>query len=158
MRRGFRMRATAGWILGLAVGFGAMNSAKAGDGTAEESGIRREKLDFLEKASTLTPLLREGGAAISRVGPGWAGRAPRDPVRIAAVLEADASGDYVALGAGSADGVRPGHVYDVFRGDRRIARVRVREVRERIAGAVVEKPGRMDVPKAGDRAVLARNE
>lgn len=64
----------------------------------------------------------------------------------------------VVLGAGARQGMRPGLVYDVVRRGIWVARVRVLDVRDRVAGAVVEQGTSSGFPRAGDRAVVSRSE
>ncbi len=61
----------------------------------------------------------------------------------------------VAVNAGSRQGVRAGLVLMVMRGDRPLARVRVVDVRRRLAGAVIEERiAGAPYPEPGDRLVV----
>mgnify|MGYP006920738890 FL=1 len=62
----------------------------------------------------------------------------------------------VVLDQGARQGVRYGLTLTVLRDRRRVARLRVVDVRERVAGAAVEETARGDYPQTGDRAVLIR--
>jgi hypothetical protein len=75
-----------------------------------------------------------------------------------AVIDVNRDLNLVVLDAGSSKGVRPGMRFSVVRDDRAVARVRAVDVRERIAGAIVEEaePGRY--PGKGDRIVVRRSE
>ena len=58
----------------------------------------------------------------------------------------------VVLDAGLGLGIRPGMLFGVLRDDRVVGRLRAVDVRERIAGAVLEET-EGEWPEAGDRAV-----
>ena len=60
------------------------------------------------------------------------------------------------LDQGARQGVRYGLALTVLRDRRRVARVRVVDVRENIAGAAVEETARGEYPQTGDRAALMR--
>jgi hypothetical protein len=62
----------------------------------------------------------------------------------------------VVLDQGARQGVRYGLPLTVMRDRRRVARIRIVDVRERVAGAAVEETARGDYPQTGDRAVLTR--
>lgn len=132
------------WLLG--VGF-----ALAGEPEGLGGG-RRERLDFSAQAGMLPRLPSESPAGPA---PGSPDPAFRDAPVAARVLAVSPEARFVALDAGAEHGVRAGFAYQVFRGNRWIARVRVREVRGRICGAVVEQAGAAPLP--GDRAALAGN-
>lgn len=74
----------------------------------------------------------------------------------AMVLDANAGLGLVVLDRGARHGLRYGLPVTVVRDGRMVARTRVVDVRERIAGAVVEETAADDWPRAGDRAALAR--
>ena len=59
-----------------------------------------------------------------------------------------------AIQAGRVQGIRPGMIFGVVRGDRPIARARVREVRDAVAAVVFEDTRENAVPQAGDRLIL----
>jgi len=155
--------------VGLTGGIRAEEAAGFAISAKENVQVEKEVLDLREKVSTLTRLLEECRQDADRYrirlesvmrsgGPVTVASGPRDPVAAVAVLDVEPAAGFVALDVGAESGVKPGHVYHVFRGDHWIARVRVRDVRETIAGAVVEKSGLNEAPQAGDRAVLVRNE
>lgn len=62
----------------------------------------------------------------------------------------------VVLDEGAAQGVRPGMVFSVLRGDRVIARVRTVDVRRNVSGAVVEERDGV-MPERGDRVIPGRS-
>lgn len=82
-----------------------------------------------------------------------AGAVPPGGVRICDVNRALGM---VVADAGARQGMQAGLVLMVMRGDRPLARVRVVDVRRRVAGAVVEKRESGDgYPEPGDRLVVA---
>jgi len=129
----------------------------------------QESLDLREQVRTLTRLLEvsrkevEDFRRLENSGADSAGEeavflSRRSVARAARVVAVDPAGRWVAVDAGSAVGIRPGLVFHVFRDDRWIAKVRVEEARERIAGAVIEKVTKGDAPVPGDRVALARDK
>lgn len=74
----------------------------------------------------------------------------------ARVLDANTELDLVVLDRGALHGLRYGTPMSVFRGRKQVARVRVVDVRERIAGAAVVETAADDWPREGDRAAPAR--
>jgi hypothetical protein len=74
------------------------------------------------------------------------------------LVDVNAELGLVILDQGARQGVRYGLPLTVLRDRRRVARIRVVDVRERIAGAAVEETARGDYPQTGDRAVLIRPE
>ncbi|MCS6770426.1 MAG: hypothetical protein NZ740_00180 [Kiritimatiellae bacterium] len=72
------------------------------------------------------------------------------------VVDASRELGLVALRGGVRDGLRPGLAVAIVRDGVVIARARVVEVRERIAGARVETQERGSFPEQGDRAVVWR--
>jgi len=83
---------------------------------------------------------------------------PVDAPIEARIVDANTELGLVILDQGARQGVRYGLPLTVMRGRRRVARIRVVDVRERIAGAVVEETARGDTPQTGDRAALIRPE
>ncbi len=69
------------------------------------------------------------------------------------ILEINEELGIAVLKAGRRQGIRPGLQFAVMRGDRAIAKLRVIDVRETIAGAVVDKSHGTSI-RAQDRAVL----
>ena len=63
----------------------------------------------------------------------------------------------VILSGGAQEGLKPGMTFAVVNGDRVVARVRVVDVREKIAGAVVEERDGKSYPQVRDRAVMAES-
>ena len=76
----------------------------------------------------------------------------------ARIADVNADLGLVILDQGARQGVRYGLPLTVMRDRRRVARIRVVDVRERVAGAAVEEAARGDYPQTGDRAVLIRPE
>ena len=74
------------------------------------------------------------------------------------IVDSNAELGLVVLDQGARQGVRYGLPLTVMRDRRRVARIRVVDVRERVAGAAVEETARGDYPQTGDRAVLIRPE
>lgn len=73
------------------------------------------------------------------------------------VLDANRELGLVALGAGSRDGLRGGLSLAVVRDGAVVARVKIVEVRERVAAARVEALAYGRFPQEGDRAVVWRS-
>ena len=73
-----------------------------------------------------------------------------------AVVDVNRSLGMVVLAAGESAGVKPGMRFAVMRDRRLVARVRASDVREAIAGAVVEELEKDDFPVKGDRAIVWR--
>lgn len=127
---GRRRLAWVGVLLALAAG----STGWAGP----EGGPRPEEAEWIAAARAGSP-----GASVPSEAPV---RAAREALKM------------VVLGAGAQDGMRPGLVYDVMRREIWVARVRVLDVRDRVAGAVVEQGKSSGFPRAGDRAVVSRSE
>jgi hypothetical protein len=89
---------------------------------------------------------------------GPAEAAPADAPVEARIADVNADLGLVILDQGARQGVRYGLPLTVLRERRRVARLRVVDVRERIAGAAVEETGARRLPQTGDRAVLIRPE
>jgi hypothetical protein len=83
---------------------------------------------------------------------------PADAPVEARIVDANPDLGLVVLDQGARQGVRYGLPLTVMRDRRRVARIRVVDVRERVAGAAVEETARGDYPQTGDRAVLIRPE
>lgn len=73
------------------------------------------------------------------------------------VLDVNRELGLVALDAGARAGLRPGLPVAVVRDGAVVARARIVEVRERVAGARVEALAADRFPEAGDRAVVWRS-
>lgn len=74
----------------------------------------------------------------------------------ARIVDAHPELGLVVIDQGARQGVRYGLPLTVLRDRRRVARIRIVDVRERVAGAAVEETARGDHPQTGDRAVLIR--
>jgi hypothetical protein len=130
--------------------------------SAENALLRSELDDMRRRNAKLGEALAAAQAALDRreerrareEGPA------REPVPDApiesTVVDVNPELGMVVLDAGSRDGMRYGLALSVLRDRRRVGAVRVVDVRERIAGAVVEETARGEAPQTGDRAVLAR--
>jgi len=62
------------------------------------------------------------------------------------------------INGGSSSGIRAGMIFHVLRDEREIARLRVVEVRERIAGGLIEDINEGLLPEKGDRLVLSTKQ
>lgn len=80
----------------------------------------------------------------------------RDVPVEASVLDVNPELGVVILSQGARQGVRYGLPLVVTRDQRKVATVRVVDVREHVSGAVVVETERREYPQAGDRAVLMR--
>jgi hypothetical protein len=150
----------------MALFLSAPGGARAGDGagdrTEEASGQERQ-IRYLSAA--LAAAQSENDALRARLdgkvtgsAPATVsgeGRAPRLMEGGARVLDASRELGVLVLDAGARQGVRAGLVLMVMREKRSLARVRVVDVRRRVAGAVIEDllPG-APYPGPGDRLVL----
>ena len=130
--------------------------------SAENSLLRSEVEDLRRRNAKLGEALAAAQAALDRREERRAREeAPsRDPLPDApiesTVVDVNPELGMVVLDAGSRDGMRYGLALSVLRDRRRVAGIRVVDVRERIAGAVVEETARGEAPQTGDRAVLTR--
>lgn len=70
------------------------------------------------------------------------------------ILDVNKELGMVILNGGRWDGVKPGLMFDVIRGDKSVATVRVVDSRSAIAGAVIQNVS-WELPKVQDRVVLA---
>lgn len=75
----------------------------------------------------------------------------------ARVLDVSPQLRLVVLDVGSQQGVRVGMPFEVFRGARLVGRVRVVEVRQRVAGALIESVEQGGTFQAGDTARVTKN-
>ena len=134
---------------------------------AEEN--RRLRADLDDRAARIRKLseaLAEAQAALDvnearraqAAGPaaGPAAETPADAPVEARIADVNADLGLVILDQGARQGVRYGLALTVLRDRRRVARIRVVDVRENIAGAAVEETARGDYPQTGDRAALMR--
>lgn len=128
----------------------------------EIAGLRRDLEERTRRIRKLSEALAAAQAALdvaeSRRAQtaGAAAAAPADAPVEARIADVNAELDLVVLDRGARQGVRYGLPLTVLRDRRRVARIRVVDVRERIAGAAVEETARGDYPQTGDRAVLIR--
>ena len=133
----------------------------------EQNAKLREDVEALRsQVKDLTVTLAQTVAEldVARAAAGKAGAPGNAPT--AAVVPADGDGiavvdvngalGMVVLAAGESAGVKPGMRFAVMRDRRLVARVRASDVREAIAGAVVEELEKDDFPVKGDRAIVWR--
>jgi hypothetical protein len=132
---------------------------------AEEiAGLRSDLEDRSRRIRKLSEALAEAQAALDvnearrAQAAGSAAETPADAPIEARIADANADLGLVILDQGARQGVRYGLPLTVLRDRRRVARIRVVDVRERVAGAAVEETARGDYPQTGDRAVLIRPE
>ena len=124
--------------------------------------LRHDLEDRDRRIRKLSEALAEAQAALDVVETrraSAAGSAPEAPVDApveARIVDANADLGLVIVDRGARQGVRYGLPLTVLRDRRRVARVRVVDVRENVAGAAVEETARGDYPQTGDRAVLIR--
>jgi len=62
----------------------------------------------------------------------------------------------VILDAGSSQGIKPGMLFQVMRGQRPVVQVRVVDVRGRVCGAAMDEARSDEWPRKGDRAIPRR--
>ena len=130
----------------------------------EIAGLRSDLADQNRRIRKLSEALAEAQATLDvdearrSQAVGSAAETPVDAPIEARIADADADLGLVILDQGARQGVRYGLPLTVMRDRRRVARIRVVDVRERIAGAVVEETARGETPQTGDRAVLIRPE
>ena len=130
----------------------------------EMAGLRSDLEDRARRIRKLSEALAEAQAALDlnelrrAQAAGVAGERPEDAPIEARIVDANPELGLVVLDQGARQGVRYGLPLTVTRDRRRIGRIRVVDVRERIAGAAVEETARGDYPQTGDRAVLIRPE
>jgi hypothetical protein len=129
---------------------------------AENERLRAQVSELEARVSELTLSLAEARYALDRWKVG-ASRLPAEPAVAdsvpatgLAVLDANRELALVVLEGGSRSGLKPGVSLAVVRAERVLARVRVVDVRERIAGARIEALMADEYPERGDRAVVWR--
>lgn len=128
----------------------------------EIAGLRNDLEDRDRRIRRLSEALAEAQAALDvhearrAQAAGAAAETPADAPVEARIVDANPELGLVVLDQGARQGVRYGLPLTVLRDRRRVARIRVVDVRERIAGAAVEEAARGDYPQTGDRAVLIR--
>ena len=130
----------------------------------EIAGLRSDLEDRSRRIRKLSEALAEAQSALDvnearrAQAAGSAAETPADAPIEARIADANADLGLVILDQGARQGVRYGLPLTVMRDRRRVARIRVVDVRERVAGAAVEETARGDYPQTGDRAVLIRPE
>ena len=130
----------------------------------EIAGLRSDLEDRSRRIRKLSEALAEAQSALDvnearrAQAAGSAAETPADAPIEARIADANAELGLVILDQGARQGVRYGLPLTVMRDRRRVARIRVVDVRERVAGAAVEETARGDYPQTGDRAVLIRPE
>ncbi len=130
----------------------------------EIDGLRSDLADRNQRIRKLSEALADAQAALDVNEARRAQRAgsevetPLDAPIEARIVDSNPDLGLVILDQGARQGVRYGLPLTVMRGRRRVARIRVVDVRERIAGAAVEETARGDYPQTGDRAALIRPE
>ena len=130
----------------------------------EIAGLRSDLEDRTGRIRKLSEALAEAQALLDAnearraQAAGPAAETPADAPVEARIADVNADLGLVILDQGARQGVRYGLPLTVLRDRRRVARIRVVDVRERIAGAAVEETARGDYPQTGDRAVLIRPE
>jgi paraquat-inducible protein B len=130
----------------------------------ELDGLQRDLADRNQRIRKLSEALAEAQATLDidearrAQEAGSEATLPADAPIEARIVDANTELGLVILDQGARQGVRYGLPLTVMRGRRRVARIRVVDVRERIAGAVVEETARGDTPQTGDRAALIRPE
>lgn len=128
----------------------------------EIAGLRRDVEDRTARIRKLSEALAEAQAALDRdevrraQAAGAAADLPPDAPLEARIVDADPELGLVVLDQGARQGIRYGLPLTVLRDRRKVARLRVVDVRERVAGAAVEETVRGEAPQPGDRAVLIR--
>ena len=130
----------------------------------EIAGLRSDLEDRTGRIRKLSEALAEAQALLDAnearraQAAGPAAETPADAPVEARIADVNADLGLVILDQGARQGVRYGLPLTVLRDRRRVVRIRVVDVRERIAGAAVEETARGDYPQTGDRAVLIRPE
>ena len=130
----------------------------------EIAGLRSDLDDRAGRIRKLSEALAEAQALLDAnearraQAVGAAAETRADPPGGRRIENENADRGRVMLDEGARQGVRDGLRLTVLRDLRRVARIRVVDVRERIAGAAVEETARGDYPQTGDRAVLIRPE
>jgi hypothetical protein len=128
----------------------------------EIAGLRRDLEERAERIRRLSEALAEAQAALDRdevrraQAAGGAAERPADAPIEARIVDANPELGLVVIDQGARQGVRYGLPLTVLRDRRKVALIRVVDVRERVAGAAVEETARGDHPQTGDRAVLIR--
>lgn len=134
--------------------------------TEQNAKLRAEVDELGRQVKELTVTLAETVAELD-VARSAKGRAVESAVAPAAaspdgagiaVVDVNRSLGMVVLAAGESAGVKPGMRFAVMRDRRLVARVRASDVRDTIAGAVVEELEKDEFPVKGDRAIVWREK
>ncbi len=132
--------------------------------TEQNAKLRQEADELRSQVKDLTVTLAETVAELdvaraaegSAVGPAVTPAAANADGAGILVVDVNRSLGMVVLAAGGSAGVKPGMRFAVMRDRRLVARVRASDVRDAIAGAVVEELEKDDFPVKGDRAIVWR--
>jgi hypothetical protein len=129
----------------------------------ENAGLRKEVLELSEQVRKLAASLaseRERADQLKvrlervELGAASADLAAGDLLSEAfPLVDSNEELRMVVLDAGQAEGIRNGMTFAILRGDEAVARARVVDVREHLAGAMVEDLNVERFPGPGDRAV-----
>jgi hypothetical protein len=119
--------------------------------TREVEVLQRE----LAAARLQLDLAPEGGGQVTRAAVD--GNTGSDPTRLRVIEVNDAMGVAVVSG-GRMAGLRVGMRFAVMREDRMIGMIRLVDVRERIAGGLMETMETDRRPRAGDRVILSSKQ
>lgn len=105
-----------------------------------------------ESVQKLAAALQQAETVITTVSRSASSTSPKKELTAASVVSLKPELGVVVLDVGSRDGAKPGMPFNIFRGDKPIARVVVSEVRNSISGAfVLEQFSSTDNLMAGDR-------
>ncbi len=145
----------------VALAFGLGLAAARAEGGAEAAGDGSPERQVRVLSAALAAARSESDGLRARLDGRVLGAAPAAalPEGGARVLEANRELGLVVMDAGARQGVRAGMVLMAMRGPKPLARVRIVDVRRRVAGAVVEDvlPG-SPYPGPGDRLVVTDGE
>lgn len=113
---------------------------------SRQLAVSRVEADALK--TELNRLVMEQAGGTVPVGPGQGDGGWGDVV----VADVNTNLSMVVLSAGAGRGLKPGMTFAVMQGERAVARVRVVDVRRKVAGAVIEDME--SSPRARDRVVM----
>ncbi|HMO50867.1 MAG TPA: hypothetical protein PKE26_06940 [Kiritimatiellia bacterium] len=74
------------------------------------------------------------------------------------VLEVNRDMQVAVVSGGRQAGMKPGMRFHVLRGERVVGRIRLTDVRETIAGGLIEKMEQEGFPESGDRVILSSKQ
>lgn len=148
-------------VVGLAVWICAqIAGAQDGASATGEVAELRQQVKYLSSALAAARLEADarssvqGARTMAPVEGGMnEGKGHRVPENVR-VADVNADLRMVVLGSGRRHGLTPGMVFAVMREGRKVARVRVVDVRPAVAGAVIEETAPGVFPLAGDRVLL----